>query len=138
MKTKKINAGIKSPAEAAQRMQDGEVFHTVNGGTFYYDETSSVKFILTNNVELSTPIASRWGSFAEWLVDVELPWYEAEDAFPRLCWVTEYKVDAIQLPEVALITKYIATGRCPFKTSEGMQWKLAKPLTSEEAAKYTR
>jgi len=134
---KRINAGIKSPAEAAQRMQDGEVFYAKSGSRLTYDELAEAKFVYSLYGEVGTPIAGLWSSVDEWLVAVEMPWYEEEDAFPRLCWVSDRNPEEAR--HSAIIIRYIAGHAFPFNAADGgIKWKLAKPFNSEEAAKYIR
>ena len=69
-KTKRVNAGIKSPADLAVRLEAGEVFWD-RGNKIYYDESFNNPFRYGVNY-----LRGAWARFAKFEKEIETPWYE--------------------------------------------------------------
>lgn len=131
---KLVNAGIKSKAELAQRLMQGE--------KFLYGEEVSGCLLFFDGGKRGTPFAVRsryrgiigpigpvlWDSYRELRVEKEVPWYENIPPEGVHCWV------GVRAPVVVLIKKHesCSTKGHKFTDASGVNWTMASPVKKED------
>ena len=118
------NAGIKSKAEAVQRLVAGEVFY-YKGLELRFDPVFTHPFRAGEG-----DLTQSWRYCTEWEVKPE--WYE-DLGEGVLCWVWDGNEETRQ-PRV--ITKYDPEYDCKFRLMSGIRFEHATPMTSEEVKKF--
>lgn len=92
MKTKYVNAGIKSKAELAKRLADGDTFY-LNGGEsrFYFDANFIRPFraLHASKPSSSTSIGAGWEMYEGMCIKKEMEWWEDIPKQGVLCWVKD-------------------------------------------------
>lgn len=129
MTTKRVDAGIRSKKEAAERLIAGEVFYDAYNKKIYFDGDEVIPFRYGDE-----PLSGVWATYIDWETEVEIPWYEEADAFPRLCRVWDTDVNAAK---VHLIDAFEVGKIYSFRMGE-VGWTTAEPLTLEEVKRYVR
>ena len=132
MKTKRVNARIKSKKELARRLMDGEVFYTPSGARVHYDEVEKEPFRVGR-----VPMVDSWRGYDRLLVEEEIFWQEDIPEQGVLCWVWDN--GGKEGATISKITSY-ETGwgeDYPYKDHEN-GWQHARPLTNEEIEAFKR
>ena len=130
MKTKYVNANIKSKEELAQRLMDGEVFYC-GGFKIYYDKDVAGSPFRFDDAFLK----DGWDDYKALLTKQEIPWYEDPDSFPCLCWVDHFDKNPRGDKHEADIIIWYEDG-CYVPQRDGTPWKHATPVTDEELKEF--
>ena len=128
MKTKYVNAGIKSKEELAQRLMDGEVFYC-GGFKIYYDKDVAGSPFRFDDAFLK----DGWDDYKALLTKQEIPWYEDPDSFPCLCWVSDFDKSPDKKDYLKIISDFDDGF---FVACRGSSWNYATPLTDEELKQF--
>ena len=129
MKTKYVNAGIKSQIDLAQRLLDGEVFYDSNETSIEIDREGA------GDPFKSVARCVGWNFFRGLTVKKEIEWYEDPDSFPCLCWVDHFdKNPRGDKHEADIIIGY--EDRCYVPQRDGTPWRYATPVTDEELKEF--
>ena len=134
---KRVNAGLKSPAELAQRLQDGEVFW-IDGDEIHFEGSQACPFRYE-----SEDLRGAWTDYADMEIEREVEWWErASLENPVLCWAWDGHHDC-RYPALIcerddkgnfLQTKLDASAQ----TMEGYyKWDQATPMTEEELTRFS-
>jgi hypothetical protein len=145
-------ANIKSVKEATNRLVAGEVFYIntqslgPNIVKIYFDSTKvddpfraiyqSSELIQEQSLGLHS--GSLWSFIADWLVKVEMDWWENIQDPGVLCWVSETCIHKPN-PEdcfIRLIESYNSSTKFYISYDWGSKWNYAVPMTEEEVKKY--
>lgn len=117
------NAGIKSKAEAAQRLINGEVFYC-EGCRVFFDPKQEQPFRYDY-----APLNGLWSSYADW--ETQSDWRdEVSEENPVLCWVSDSAEGG--KAAVALVEEYNASKLYSYKETCDEWWKFATPVKPED------
>lgn len=129
MKNKKhVNAGLKSPADLAVRLEAGEEFW-LGGDRIHYDTTMISPFRAG-----SSALVTSWQRLDEMTTLVDCEWWEDIPGHGVLCWVSDVSEEHARRGTVRFIVA--KNSACGFVDVGGFHWEIAIPLTPEEAKKY--
>lgn len=119
----KINAGIKSKEEAAQRILNGEQFW-FDGNEIFFD---------TKNIEPFrygySPLKVYWDRFADWQIEAR---WEDNISEGVWCWVWD---DPCERKRLRIVIRYNESRTLPYET-DFVYFMHAIPATEEEVMKY--
>jgi hypothetical protein len=128
---KLVPANIKSKAEFAKRMADGEVFYNEFKDKLYFDENLlPFPFVFEDGLS-----GGRQALGAAWelynCVTVESKWYENIPEGGILCWVWDEDED--KRSRALVITKYRGKRYShPYEDKYAAGWENAEPVTKED------
>ena len=117
-KTKRVDAGIKSPADLAMRLEAGEVFWD-GDNKVYYDSSMPNPFRY-GRYELR----DAWPRFAEFEKEIESPWHENIPKQGVLC--------SVYHDDFKLVRVIVSYWQGYFYDLNGGEWKISTPLNREE------
>jgi hypothetical protein len=143
-------ANIKSVKEAINRLTAGEVFYinlniSKNIVKIYFDSTKvddqfrvsyqSRELIQEQSLNSGSIL---WSFIADWLVKVEMNWWENIQDPGVLCWVSETCIHKPNLEDcfIRLIESYNSSTKFYISYDWGSKWNYAVPMTEEEVKKY--
>ena len=126
MKTKLVNAGIKSRQDAIERLIKGEIFYCGESYWKIYYDINRINEGKSPFRCKDDPLQYALHSYLDWKVEEEVKWYEDIPEKGVLCWVG-CRADN----RVTLIKRFVESDGYQFKSETGNYYN-AIPLTREE------